>query len=144
MAETSITRFFVEALASAIDLGMATPDDVLKHVTPDVLAQHLPRKIWAKLLAACLAAPRVNAEVVVDTIGMVDLCEHVPKAILWACLAEIAQRALGKSMLAMAPAPAPASAPEKIAPEKIAIGTSPGTPAAPPAPAPTPIAASGS
>jgi hypothetical protein len=112
----SITRFFVDALGGALELGIATPEDLLRHATPDVLAQHLPRPLWSKLIAACLAAPRTDAKLVVDTIGVRDLCEHVPKPILWTCLAEIAQRALGRGALAMPPAP-----------EKVAAGTSPGT-----------------
>src|SRR4029079_2206689 len=101
----SITRFFVDALGSALALGLATPEDVLRHVTPDVLSVHLPRPLWSKLIAACLAAPRTDARLVVETISVANLCEHMPKPILWACLSEIGQRALGKSLLAMPPAP---------------------------------------
>jgi hypothetical protein len=133
MASSSITRFFVDAFASALELGIATPEDVLKHATPDVLSRHLPRPIWTRLLAACLAAPRTDAKLVVDTIGVPDLCEHVPAPILWACLAEVAQRALGKSALAMAPAPAPerTERPDRAPSEKLAQGTSPGVAAVP-------------
>jgi hypothetical protein len=99
-----VTAFLVDALGSALELGVATPDDVLKHATPDVLAAHLPRPEWAKLIAACLAAPRVDARLVVDTIGVPTLCRSVPGAIVWACLVEIGQRALGKSILAPPPA----------------------------------------
>ncbi|MCE9579195.1 MAG: hypothetical protein K8W52_39090, partial [Deltaproteobacteria bacterium] len=122
----SITRFFVDALGSALDLGLATADDVLKHATPDVLARHLPRPLWAALLAACLRAPRCDAKLVVDTVGIPNLCEHVPKPILWACLAEIGTRALGRSILAMPPAPR-IEPPPPVAP--LAMGTSPGIPA---------------
>lgn len=86
--------FFVDALGSALELGIATPDDVLRHVTPDVLASHLPRPLWARLLTACVGAPRVDAQLVVETIGVANLCEHVPEATLWVCIAEIAERAL--------------------------------------------------
>ncbi len=86
--------FFVETLSSALDLGLATPDDVLRHVTPDVLSQHLPRPLWARLLTAALGAPKVDAQLVVETIGVPNLCEHVPSPIIWACIAELAQRAL--------------------------------------------------
>jgi hypothetical protein len=118
----SITAFFVDALGSALELGVATPDDVLKHVTPDVLAGHLPRPLWSKLIAACLAASRVDAKLVVDTIGVPALCEHIPGTIVWGLLVEVAQRAMGKSILAPPPAVAGGRAP-----------TAPGvaTPAAP-------------
>jgi hypothetical protein len=107
----SITAFFVDALGSALALGVATPDDVLKHVTPDALAGHLPRPLWSKLIAACLAASRVDAKLVVDTVGVPALCEHVPNGIVWGLLVEVAQRAMGKSILAPPPAVAGGRAP---------------------------------
>ncbi|MGE0551222.1 MAG: hypothetical protein AB7O24_26300 [Kofleriaceae bacterium] len=87
--------FFVDVLTAALELGVATHDDVLRHTTPDILANHLPRPLWAKLLTACLGATRVDARLVVDTVGVPALCEHVPHPIVWACISEIASRALG-------------------------------------------------
>ncbi len=87
--------FFVAALTSALDLRIATPEDVLRHVTPEVLAQYLPRPLWARLLTACVGAPKVDAQLVVETIGVSNLCEHVPGTIIWACIAEIGARSLG-------------------------------------------------
>ena len=103
MAE--LQRFFVDALSGALELGLATHDDVLKHVTPDVLAAHLPRPLWAKLLGACLAAPRVDARLVVETIGVVDLCANMPGGLLWNVVQDVAMRALGRGLVA-APPPA--------------------------------------
>jgi hypothetical protein len=94
----NIKGFFVATLSSALDLGVASPDDVLRHVTPDVLAQHLPRPLWARLLTACLGAPRVDAQLVVETIGVPNLCEHLPESLMWTCIAEIAARALSGQM----------------------------------------------
>jgi hypothetical protein len=114
---TELQRFFVDALGGALDLGLATPDDVLKHVTPDVLAAHLPRPLWAKLLGACLAAPRVDARLVVETIGVAELCANIPVGLLWNVVQDVAMRALGRGLVA-APPPAvveakPAEKPEK-------------------------------
>jgi hypothetical protein len=89
--------FFVDALGSALELGVGTPDDVLRHVTPDVLAAHLPRPLWARLFTACLGAPKVDAQLVIETIGIANLCEHVPTSIIWSCIAEIGARSLGLS-----------------------------------------------
>ncbi len=102
----NIKSFFVAALSSALDLGLATSDDVVKHVTPDVLAAHLPRPLWARLLTACIGAPRVDARLVVDTIGVPNLCEHVPQPIMWACIADIAARSLGGVVAAATTTPA--------------------------------------
>ncbi|MEO8706071.1 MAG: hypothetical protein ABI867_38940 [Kofleriaceae bacterium] len=94
----NIKGFFVTALSQALDLGIATPDDVVRHVTPDMLAAHLPRPLWARLLTACLGAPRVDATLVVETIGVPNLCEHIPEPVIWACIGEIAQRALDQEI----------------------------------------------
>ena len=102
----NIKAFFVDALDRALELGIGTPEDVLRHVTPDVLAQHLPRPLWARLLTACLGAPKVDAQLVVETIGVPNLCEHVPATMIWACIAEIGARSLGKQIEIIAPAPA--------------------------------------
>jgi hypothetical protein len=108
----NLKAFFVATLSSALDLGIASPDDVIRHVTPDVLSTHLPRPLWARLLTACLGAPRVDAQLVVETIGVPNLCEHVPAQIIWSCIQEVALRALGGVVIATPPAQiAPASRP---------------------------------
>ncbi len=126
-----LRKFFVDALTVALDLGLAVPEDVLKHVTPDVLAAHLPRPLWGKLLGACLAAAKTDARLVVDTIGVPALAEHVPGAILWSVVADVANRALGKGLVAAPPPPAVTAAP----PAPVVS-----TPAPAPAPAPAPTA----
>lgn len=104
----NIKGFFVDALTSALELGIGTPDDVVRHVSPDILAAHLPRPLWARLLTACLGAPRVDAQLVIETIGVPNLCEHVPAPIIWACIAEMGAHALGKAPdVAVPPAPLP-------------------------------------
>jgi hypothetical protein len=94
----NLKSFFVATLQSALDLGIATPDDILKHVTPDVLAAQLPKPLWARLLTACLGAPRVDSQLVIETIGIPNLCEHVPTNVIWACIAEVGNRTLGREM----------------------------------------------
>jgi len=144
----NLKAFFVDALSSALELHVATPDDVLRYITPDVLSIHLPRPLWARLLTACLGAPRVDSQLVVETIGVPNLCEHVPAPIMWACIAAIGRRAIGFDALAAAPSAAvddspfvlhdrkPLAAPP---PAVIATGTPVATPvvAAPSLPSPT-------
>jgi hypothetical protein len=101
----NLKAFFVATLSSALDLGIANADDVLRHVTPDVLAAHLPRPLWARLLTACLGAPRVDAQLVVETVGVPNLCEHVPAQIIWGCIQEVGQRALSGVVIATPAAP---------------------------------------
>jgi hypothetical protein len=110
----NLKGFFVATLSSALDLGIASADDVLRHVTPDVLAAHLPRPLWARLLTASLGAARVDAQLVVETVGVPNLCEHVPAQIIWSCIDELGQRALGGVVIAT-PAAAPISRPNAAA-----------------------------
>ena len=102
---TTVKPFFVDALSSALELGIAKSDDILRHVTPDVLATHLPRPLWARLLTSCLGAPKVDATLVVETVGVSNICEHVPSPIIWAVIADIAARALGNAAIAIPAAP---------------------------------------
>lgn len=127
----NLKAFFVATLSSALDLGIANADDVLRHVTPDVLAAHLPRPLWARLLTACLGAPRVEAQLVVETIGVPNLCEHVPAQIIWSCIQEIGLRALGGVVIATPTAPS--SRPNVVASTPISRPIPLATPPPPPA-----------
>lgn len=131
----NLKPFLVAALQSALDLGIAIPDDVIRHVTADVLATHLPRPLWARLLTACLGAARVDATLIVETLGVPNLCEHVPAHILWACIEEVGLRSLSR----------PSTAPPMSSTRPIPLTTPPPPPiehkpaaivANPPAPAP--------
>jgi hypothetical protein len=138
----NIKAFFVDALTSALDLKLGTPDDVLRHVTPDVLAKHLPRPLWARLFTACLVAPKVDAQLVVETIGLPNLCEHVPSTLIWSCIADIGARALGKAELAAPTSPIRATSSGRAVlappPEPVAAATTPANAVGPNIPAPTP------
>ncbi|MEZ4367067.1 MAG: hypothetical protein R2939_12405 [Kofleriaceae bacterium] len=114
----STTKFFTAALTSALEVGLATPDDILAHVTPHVLGVHLPRPLWARLITAALGSPQLSAQVIVDTIGVGNLCEHVPAAIIWGCLADIAQRSLGSQATSARAATVPtvSAAPSTVPP----------------------------
>ncbi len=152
-ATVGVEEFFTAAIGRALELGLASPEDVLVHATPDVLAEHLPREEWTKLLGACLAAPRTDARLVIDTVTVPVLCEHVPFGILWACLAQVATRALGRGLVAPPPSitPPPAqtvsvvsamsavSATEQTA-EVTKISVEPPPAVTPPPAAPPPVA----
>jgi hypothetical protein len=90
-------RFLYEMLGSGLELGMVTPEDVLKHITPEILAHHLPVHLKAKLLEASLAAEKMSPGLIVESVGVEPLAEHSPTSALWACMAECARRAIGAS-----------------------------------------------
>jgi hypothetical protein len=122
---TGIKDFFIAALSSALELGIATPDDVIEFATSEVLAAHLPRPLWARLLTACIGAPRVDAQLVVDTVGVANLCEHVPSPIIWSCLAKVGARSLGGDVPAKPRAATAPPAPPRASSPALAIATPP-------------------
>jgi hypothetical protein len=133
----ALVKFLTDALAGAIELGVATPDDALRFATPDVLAGSLPRALWGRLLTACLGAARVDAAFVVETVGVPNLCEHAPASVIWACLSDVAARELGDSSLAM-PVPVGLSDAAALAPTAAAAPAASLTVATAVSPPPTP------
>jgi hypothetical protein len=125
-------RFLREVMSRGLDLAVVTPEDVLGHVTPEVLAHHMPIALKARLLQASLSAERMTPDLVVQVVGVDALAEHVPMPILWACVRACAVRQLqgqpdapaGTSpSIAAIPAPAGASGGAALTPAALMIGT---------------------
>ncbi len=98
-------NFIKRVLESGLDLGILTAEDVLRHATIEVLTQHLPPQVKARLLKASLESSTMTKQLIVDTVGFDSLVEYVPSDILWACIASGAARGLGQQA-ADFPAPA--------------------------------------
>jgi hypothetical protein len=145
--------FFVSTLGAALELGIGRPQDLMVHVTTEVLSTHLPRPLWARLFTASLGSPRLDATVIVDTLGIANIVEHLPAPLMWACLRDLGVRSLGGAPagllaappIAHAPAPAPAQvvsppppAASPAAPPPAAVGPAIPTPMPAPTPAPAP------
>lgn len=88
-------RFVYEIISVGLELTTVTADDILEHVTPEVLAHHLPVTLKARLLQASLNAERMSAQLVIDAIGVESLVEHAPLPILWQCIRGAVGRQLG-------------------------------------------------
>ncbi len=93
-------RFLEKVLASGLEAGTVTTDDIVSHANAKVLAEELPIPLKAKLITAALAAKTMNTKLIVDTLGTVDLADNIPMRVLWACIAECAGRELGDSSAA--------------------------------------------
>ena len=98
-------RFLYECIGMGLELETVTPDDVLRHITPEVLAHHLPVALKAKLLHASLNAERMTPALIVESIGVEGLVEHSPMPALWAVSRGAGARQLG-SLPERVPAPA--------------------------------------
>ena len=88
-------RFLYEVIGMGLELEMVTPDDVLRHITPEVLAHHLPVALKAKLLHASLNAERMTPALIVESVGVEALVEHSPMPALWAVIRGSVERQLG-------------------------------------------------
>lgn len=85
-------RWFAEMLEAGLGEKILEPRDVLKHATPDVLANNLPADLMSRMLQASLEAGSMTPEHVILTVTPGVLAEHVPHDVLWACIAEGAER----------------------------------------------------
>lgn len=86
-------RWLAIVLAAALDNDIMTPDDILSHATPEVLAAHLPPDVMSNVLAASLAAGTMSSEIILRNAGPDVLCRYVPPSILWASVQSAARRA---------------------------------------------------
>ena len=94
---TENRSFLSTAIASALDFEVMSPEDVIRHISMDVLAHHLPITLKIRLLTAMFEADAVNAMLVLDTLGVDALAEHAPVHLLWECVAAAATSSLGTS-----------------------------------------------
>jgi hypothetical protein len=85
--------WFAKVMASGLEHQIFNPSDVLAHVSPDVLAQHLPPDLLSKVLASSLAAGAMTPDRVLETVTPQMLAKHIPHDVLWACVQAAAARA---------------------------------------------------
>ena len=78
-------------LEEGLRLGVLEPADLLGHMTPSVLATDLPPAVVASLLQAGLSGGGFNADVVISTLGVPTLAEHLPHSVIWACVSQAAE-----------------------------------------------------
>lgn len=78
-------------LEEGLNLRILTPEDILRHATPSIIATDLPPPLVASLIEAGLAEGVFNPEVLVHHLGPKTLAEHMPIPVLWACVNEVAE-----------------------------------------------------
>lgn len=86
-------RWIAGIIASALDLEIMGPDDVLMHVTPDLLATYLPPDVMTGVLTASLKAGSMTPQTILGVAGPEVLSRHIPLAVLWEAAQTAAQRA---------------------------------------------------
>jgi hypothetical protein len=83
-------KWFAVLLEEGLRLGVLSPEDVLRHVTPAVLATDLPPELVASILQAGMDNNSFDPALVVRTLGAEKLAAHVPLSLIWACLDQAA------------------------------------------------------
>ena len=97
-------NFLEAAMTVGMECDLIRPDDVLRHLPPDILAENLPVDSKTRLLSASLQAGRMDADLVFEALDVRVLAEHMPMHYLWACISEAARRALNEDSGATATA----------------------------------------
>ncbi len=98
MADDSRRRWFASIIQAGLDERIFGPEEVLHHVTPDVMAHHLPAPVLGAVLEASLAAGAMTPDRVLETLTAEVLAQHIPHDVLWKCVSDAAVRAgLAKS-----------------------------------------------
>ena len=84
-------QWMCSLLEDGLRLGVLEPADLMRHMTPSVLATDLPPSMVATLLPAGLSGTGFTADVVVSTLGVPALAQHLPFSVLWACVQQAAE-----------------------------------------------------
>lgn len=78
-------------LDEGLNLGILTPEDILRHATPAIIATDLPPPLVASLIEAGLAHGMFTPDVLVHHLGPRTIAEHMPIPVLWDCVNEVAE-----------------------------------------------------
>jgi hypothetical protein len=84
-------------LGVGLEQKILSASQLVLHVTPEVLAHHLPPDVMTRVLAAALAAgqrgEQTTPERLFETLGPDVLVDNVPLEVLWRCIDAGAERA---------------------------------------------------
>jgi len=86
-------QWLAVVLAAALDNDIMNPEDVLNHITPEILAAHLPPDVMSNVLASSLSAGVMTAEVILRTAGPDVLSRYIPPRVIWKAVEAAAGRA---------------------------------------------------
>lgn len=93
MVNDARQRWFARIFEAGLENEIFAPSQVLSHVTPEVMAQHLPPEVMTKVLQSALVAGSMTPERVLETLQPNVLAEHIPHQVLWDCVLAAAERA---------------------------------------------------
>jgi hypothetical protein len=92
-AQSERERWLAQMMTSALELEIMAPEDVLMHVTPDLLAAYLPPDVMTGVLQASLKTGLMTPQIILSVAGPELLSRHIPPGVLWDAAQDAARRA---------------------------------------------------
>jgi hypothetical protein len=86
-------RWMGDILGRAITEGLASADDVVRHVPPAEWVKDAPPNVLAEMLAAGLSKGTFDAKLALAHLTPEVLAEHLSPPLIWKCIAEAVSRA---------------------------------------------------
>ncbi len=80
------TKVWLAELFSASVAGGLSPEDVMRHVTPNVLAEFLPSQVFSQLVSKSLRERTLSPKSVLASLPARVLTEHIPTDLVWTCV----------------------------------------------------------
>jgi len=94
--------WLAHTLEEGLRLGVLAPAELLMHVTPEVLAERLPRDLMVKVFASAFSTGKLTPEGLLAVAPPSTLARHVAPELLWAAVRTAAEnqalRGPGRSM----------------------------------------------
>ena len=97
MPDSARQKWFARMLGVGLDQKLVSPGQLVVHVTPEVLAHHLPPDVMTRVLSSALSAgqrgEQATADRLFESLSPDILVDNVPLEVLWRCLDTAAERA---------------------------------------------------
>lgn len=86
-------RWFAQILKAGLEESIFGPAHLMSHLTPELLAEHLPAEVMSRVLSTALQSGTMTPEGILASATPEVLSQHLPHDVLWACVTEAAERA---------------------------------------------------
>ena len=97
MPDSARQKWFAHMLGVGLDQKILSPSQLVVHVTPEVLAHHLPPDVMTKVITSALAAGQRGEQTTPDrlfeSLNPDVMVDHVPLEVLWRSIDAGAEKA---------------------------------------------------
>jgi hypothetical protein len=92
LPDSARQKWFAHMLGVGLDQKLLSPGQLVVHLTPEVLAHHLPADVMSRMIAASLAAGQMTPDRMFETLTPDVLVDSVPLEVLWRAIDAGAER----------------------------------------------------